>query len=35
MNYEEIQELMLEAEANGDVEAAEIYQSMLDELGGL
>lgn len=35
MSYEEIQEAMLACEAAGDVEGAELYQSMLDELGGL
>lgn len=30
--YLEIQEAMLAAEAAGDIEGAEFYQSMLDEM---
>lgn len=32
MDYSEIWDAMVEAEAAGDIEAAEIYQSMLDAL---
>lgn len=35
MDYLEIQELMLAAEAAGDIDAAEVYQAMLDEMGDL
>jgi hypothetical protein len=31
MSYAEIQELMLQAEQEGDIEAAEHWQSVLDD----
>lgn len=33
--YNEYFDAMMEAYANGNIEAAEYYQSLLDELGGL
>lgn len=35
MDYLEIQEAMIEAEARGDIEAAETYQQMLDAMDGM
>lgn len=35
MDRNEIQDAMIEAEARGDWEAAEYFQSLLDEMDGL